>query len=140
MLQQAGITKPPAIGWALLSPVYLWKRATLLQQARTMFWVSIGMIVLVIGAATVEVQSQSGALLSCNDATDDVKRIFGTIDSFQKASITATALNDIKQVSAAKDTRACTGQIAGSDGKTYQAAYDITRRADGKTYIHLAVQ
>lgn len=44
-LRAAGYTNPPSAWWALISPIYLWKRGTLTGDRRP-FWVLTGSIIL----------------------------------------------------------------------------------------------
>ncbi len=64
-VQAAGHAAPPA-SWAMLIPVYLWKRATLVKQSRVNFAAWCGAFVLSIGLSTGLTAPETRAHVQCN--------------------------------------------------------------------------
>jgi hypothetical protein len=51
VLRKAGVTRLPSQWWVILSPGYLWQRASILKRGRAAFWVMLAAI-----AATMALQ------------------------------------------------------------------------------------
>ena len=136
LLLNANYTNPPSRWWILLSPVYLWKRATVLGESRRKFWVFIASIVGVFAVAIGmgALGDSSFAVKSCAASQQDAIRIFDSMAAVKQARITATSLSDITETGFDNKTRHCSGIITTSAGNKYSLNFDIYIQ-DNKTYI-----
>jgi hypothetical protein len=136
ILRQANYTNAPAQWWFVLIPVYLWKRANILQESQRKFWVQIASFVavfsIVIGIAALT--DSPLAIPSCSASKEDAIRIFDGIGPVKQANLTATALTDITETSLANNIRHCKGIITTNTGSKYALNFDIYRQNE-KIYI-----
>jgi len=144
MLLAAGLTRRPSLWWFLLSPGYLWQRASILKRSRVAFWVMLGGIAGVVALQFLVVPRYANRLLtltgqmSCDIGKPDVLRLFDGLPGVKQAGITGQSIDDVQQVSNSPAERVCKGVIHGSDGKHYPTEY-TNSTSDQGPYIRIVV-
>jgi len=123
----------PGFGWVLLSPGYLWRRATLLGESRNKFWIMIAVFIATVAVAVgtngdfLDALHGGNGQLSCRAGQADALRIFNTIDAVKKAGIEGASIADVTETTSTPEKRSCHAVITAKDAKQYPVDFQITK-------------
>jgi hypothetical protein len=131
MLRNAGET-PPSLWWLLFVPVYLWKRATLLGQGRSIFWV---MLVALLPSGLIGL-AMPRPLPDCEASRLTALRLFNTLDSVKRQGVIGVHIDTIHQLAASPAQNACMAVVHGTDGHSYDLDY-TNIRTDAGSYVQV---
>jgi hypothetical protein len=134
-LKRAGFM-PPAMGWFLLPPVYLWQRANRTNGPKmmcAMFCASLIAGVAIRSPAVTRGCFSGLGLPACDSsiAAYEVRRLIDQADG--SFGITALQLHDVLQTAFDGTTRSCWGKVYRSNGTDHSYRYDF--RIDNRRLV-----
>jgi hypothetical protein len=133
-LRNAGET-PPSLGWALLVPAYLWRRATLLGKGRSMFWVML-LALVPAGLAPLALAAQTP---SCETSRLTALRLFNTLEPMKRMGVIGLHIDHVQQLGETQGQTACTAVVQANDGRSYDVDY-ANIKTDAGAYVRLKLR